>query len=497
MSIYGHRRGSIFWALTLIAVGVIFLWQNFNPALHPWQIIAKYWPILIIFWGLSKLVDYLQARTHPETTPPPLFSASEVVLLVLILALGTLVSKIVLRPWGPWAGVHVDDEDLASLFLNPYTYTQTMSLPVKPAPHLIIEDQRGDLEIRPAEQSAIEVIAKKTIRAEDENAAQKISGNLQIEIVEQAGHYILRSNRRSLPDDGRHVSLDLALRLPKEATAEITSERGDVILEGLRGDQTITAVHGDVHMSGIEGLVRVHKSGGTTEIRDVKGSVELDGRGSDVEISGVSGTVNVNGEFSGGVRFREIGQTLRYHSSRTDMTAQRLSGSLNMEVGSLDLTGIDGPFEVSTRQKDISLNDFKHSVKIVNNNGGVQLRTSVPPTHPIEVDLKKGEIDLSLPSNANFQIDATSRHGEVECEFSGDNLKVNKEGDNPSITGTVGKGGPLVRLTTAYGSIRLGREGLRTAAPTDTQPDTHPPERPRSPVPPAPPTAPGKNRTTT
>ena len=73
MSVYIYRRGSIFWALTLIAVGVIFLWQNFDPSIHPWQMIAKFWPILIIFWGISKLIDYLRAQAHPETAPP-LFS---------------------------------------------------------------------------------------------------------------------------------------------------------------------------------------------------------------------------------------------------------------------------------------------------------------------------------------------------------------------------------------------------------------------------------------
>ena len=79
MSAYTHRRGSIFWALTLIAVGGLFLYHNFNPAIHPWQIIAKFWPVLIIFWGLSKLMDYVHARSHPETAAPPLFSGSEVV----------------------------------------------------------------------------------------------------------------------------------------------------------------------------------------------------------------------------------------------------------------------------------------------------------------------------------------------------------------------------------------------------------------------------------
>jgi len=483
MSLYTYRRGSIFWALALIAVGAIFLWQNFNPAIHPWQIIAKFWPLLIIFWGLSKLIDYLQAQAHPETTAPPLFSGSEVVLLILILALGTLVSKIVLRPWQQW-GWHVDDEEIAGLFLNSHTYTQTFSQPVKGEPHLVVDDQRGDLEIRGADQSAIDVVAKKTIRAEDENAAKKISDDLKLELVEEAGHYLLRSNRRSLVDDGRRITVDLSLRVPKATSSEVTSERGDIIVDGLRGDQTLSAQHGDVHATNVEGLLRIHKSGGLTEVRDVKGSVEVDGRGDDVDVAGVSGTVTVNGEFSGAVQFRNVAQTLRYHSARTDMTAQKLSGRLYMEVGSLELNGIDGPFDLTTRQKDITVNDFKHSVRITDNNGQISLRTSTPPTHDIQVDSKNGAIELMLPAGSNFQIEASSRHGEVECDFAGPGLKVVKEGEAPSISGTYGKGGPMLRLSTDYGAIRVLHAGPRPPAPA------------APPAPPAPPEPPGKAETT-
>jgi hypothetical protein len=165
------------------------------------------------------------------------------------------------------------------------------------------------------------------------------------------------------------------------------------------------------------------------------------------------------------MQFRDIGQTLHFKSSRTEMTAQKLTGRLDMEVGSLELNGIDGPFEISTRQKDITLTDFKHSVKIADTNGDVELRTSSPPTHPIEIDLKKGQIELSLPATSSFQIDAASRHGEVESDFSGPGLKVVKEGDNPTITGTVGKGGPPIRLDTEYGAVRLLRMGSHPPAP--------------------------------
>jgi DUF4097 and DUF4098 domain-containing protein YvlB len=468
MSTYGYRRGSIFWALTLIGVGAIFLWENFNPAIHPWQVIAKFWPILIIFWGLSKLIDYIQARAHPETVPPPLFGASEVILLVLILVLGTLVSKIVLRPWQRWPaswGVNMDDEDFGGLFMNSYTYTQTLSQEVRPQPHLLVVDRRGDVEVHATDQSTMEGVVKKTVWASNEDDALKLSNQIKIEIVEQAGRYLVQTNLDSLPGGGHNVRLDYTLRVPSATSTEVTLEHGDAILDGLKAEQAVTARHGDAHVTNVEGLVRLNRGSGMTEVRDLKGSLEVQGKGGDVDISGVTGTASISGEFNGDMDFRDIKQTLHFKSSRTDMTAQKLTGRLNMEIGSLELNGIDGPFEISTRQKDITVTDFKHSVKITDTNGDVELRTSTPPVHPIDVELKKGEIELSLPSSSNFQIEAASSHGEVDSDFAAPTLKVTKEGDNPNISGSLGKGGPSIRLATEYGTIRLLRMGAHPPVP--------------------------------
>jgi DUF4097 and DUF4098 domain-containing protein YvlB len=336
----------------------------------------------------------------------------------------------------------------------------------------LLEDQRGDVEIRGAEQSVVDVMAKKEIRAENEGEAKRVADDLKVELVEQTGHYVLRSNRRSLTDNSHHITVDLSLRVPKATSSEVSSERGDILVDALRGDQTLTAHHGDVRATNVEGLLKIHKSGGLTEVRDLKGSLEVDGRGDDVDVAGVSGTVSVTGEFSGAVQFRNVAQTLRYHSTRTDMTAQKLSGRLNMEVGSLEVNGIDGPFDLTTQQKDITVNDFKHSVRIVNNNGQVSLRTSTSPTHDIEVESKNGAIELALPAGANFRIEATSRHGEVECDFAGPGLKVVKEGEVPAISGSYGKGGPMIHLSTEYGAIRLLHAGPRPPAPA--APPGHP-----------------------
>jgi len=476
MSAYVYRRGSIFWALTLIGVGALFLYQNFNAAIHPWEILAKFWPVVIIFWGFSKLIDHLQARAHPETAPPPLFSASEVILLILVLIAGTLGSKIVLHQWPSWweSGIHADNDDWDGIFGNSYTYTQNVSAPAEGQPHVVLVDHRGDVEVRAGDQATLQAVIKEVVHAGSDQEAKKLADQVKFEFVHQGSQYTLQSNLDSL-SESRNVRLDLILHVPRTTSTDLTLEHGDLTLDGLAGDQSLTVNHGDAHISQVEGLVRLRRSGGDTQVSDVKGGVELEGRGGDVQISDVTGTATVNGEFSGDVEFTNVGQTLRYLSSRTDLTTQQLTGRLTMDTGSLEANGVQGPFELTTRAKDINLNGFSHSVKISNTDGDVQLRTAGVPTHPIQVQSSKGEIQLNLPANSSFQIDARSQHGEVESDFSGPNLKVNNSGDAPSIAGSYGKGGPVINLSTAYGTIHLGQQGPGSPPP--------PPKPPEPPVP--------------
>ena len=467
MSTYRHHRGSIFWALTLIGIGILFLYQNFNPAIRPWHLIAKYWPVLIIFWGISKFIDYFHARAHPEAVTRSLFSGGEVFLLIIVLIMGTILSKVLLRPWGDWPTVMgMNDQQFAELFFNSYTFTQKVSQDVEGSPRLLIINRRGNVDIHGTDQKNVGAVIQETIWAENETVAQGIADRLKFHFAQNNGQYELASNLDSLPHSGRTVRLDMSLQVPQSTTTEVTDDQGDIVVGDLKGNQTLTARHGDAHARNIEGVVRIHKSQGSTSIHKIDGNVEIEGRGGDIAVQDVTGSVTVEGDFSGASSFENIAQTLRYNSSRTKLNVQKLTGNLSMDMGNLEARGVNGPFEIATRDKDIDLKDFSYNVKIVNSNGDVRLQTATPPTHPIEVELRKGDISLSLPVASNFQIDAESRNGAVSCDFP--DLKVSKEPPAPAIRGTYGKGGTLIRLTSTYGAIHLLRAQPQLASPAST-----------------------------
>ena len=58
MSRRPKSAGTIFWGLTLVVIGGLLLARNLGYVIPIWGPLARYWPILIIAWGLLKLVDY-------------------------------------------------------------------------------------------------------------------------------------------------------------------------------------------------------------------------------------------------------------------------------------------------------------------------------------------------------------------------------------------------------------------------------------------------------
>jgi hypothetical protein len=49
-----RRGGKVFWGLVLILVGVLILLDNLGYLRHE---IIRFWPVLVIIWGIKKLVD--------------------------------------------------------------------------------------------------------------------------------------------------------------------------------------------------------------------------------------------------------------------------------------------------------------------------------------------------------------------------------------------------------------------------------------------------------
>lgn len=444
------RRRSIFSGLVLILIGTLFLLHNQYGGFGIGELFRRWWPLLLILWGLAKLYDRMAAHRSGEAAPRTV-TGGEVMLIVIVLSLAGLVG---LKEWadrhgernlvvfGPWEG-------------NRYTFDEDVApKDVAANSRITVQTARGDVVVRTGDAPQIRVAAKKYARGWGEREAQRICDRVSVKITQTADGYEVRPEGLENAPGGAGV--DLEVTVPGDARVTIRNDRGGVQAVGAGGDLSIDAQSGDVEVRGARADVSVEMRRGDVRVSDAKGNVKLAGRGGEIEVRNVAGSLAVDGEFFGPIRAEKVAKGVRFVSQRTNMTLTQLSGRFETGSGNLEITDSTGNLTLKTRAYDISLENVSGRIQVQNRDAKVELRFSQPPIEDVEVINESAGISLTLPSRSSFEIHADSRSGEIDSEFSESTLKKTTDDQgNSKLDGRIGGRGPQIRLKTSYGSIEV------------------------------------------
>jgi len=83
------KRRSLVGPILLLLFGTLLLAINLRPELVSLEMISKYWPFLLIGWGVLRLVEILFWRLTGKPLPAFGISGGEWVLVVLICLVGS------------------------------------------------------------------------------------------------------------------------------------------------------------------------------------------------------------------------------------------------------------------------------------------------------------------------------------------------------------------------------------------------------------------------
>ncbi len=448
-----YKRGSVFGALLLIAIGLLFLYANMNPDFSPWPLLARYWPLLIIFWGLSRLVDYFMLRGTDQAATVTRISAGDIIGLLFILIFGMFITqsfRIMSERRGPWLG-----EKFGCFLGKSYNFTDELKQPLTPGATLQLEDLRGDIRVSPAPANELVVTSNKTVCADSEEEARKLADSFKLTTDGTAeGLRVRWSTQGSTPG---FVSADVEARVPRRVNLTATTEHGDVSVNGIEGNVDLKTSHGDVTVEGVKGDVSLDARHADITVRDITGSVRVESGGGEVEIRNVSGGAALMGEYGGPIHLAAIQGPVRFESRRTKFSASKIEGELTTG-GGFNLRGVPGDVYLETKDYEVDFEEVTGEIKVENRNGPVRVTLSRAPRYPITIETRSGDIELQMPAASEFQISATARDGEIQSDFEGPELKAEEErNDTATLKGSYGKAGAAIQLSTTHGVIHLRR----------------------------------------
>jgi len=450
------RRGSIFSGVILILIGALLLYHEFHPSFAIYELFRRWWPLLIIFWGLAKLYDRFAAQRSGDTRAG-MVSGGEVFLVLFLLF---LLGGVGVVDW-----VHHNpnefgwDNDIPFITGTPYTITE--EVPVKAVPanaRIAIETGRGDISVHPENAAEIRVVVKKTAHADSESQAQSTAGEVHVVVTDNGdGSFAVRPQGQAA--HGNIVDVSLEVHVPKQASVTAESSHGNIDVNSLQGNVTVESHNGDVNIRDAGGDVSVDQQHGDVHVVGAAGNVKLSGRGSEVEVSDIKGQAAIEGEFYGPIRVARVAKGARFISQRTDLTITQLNGRFETGSGQLTVTDANGDLTLSTSKNDVSLENVSGRIQVDNRGGDVEARFTQAPHDPISISTTSGDITLTLPDKSSFQIDAQTQNGDVYSEFSGISTNGSERGDNRSLSGQVGSRGPQIHLRMTHGDIRIHKAG--------------------------------------
>ena len=443
------QRSSIFAGVLLIFLGALVLLHRYVPELGIGHLIARYWPVLLIVWGIAKLVDHLSVQRTGRAHPPVLSGAEAVLLVLLVVVLSWIWVVDYIHMKHP--GLEMDGVGLFSHRHSDMEVIPPQSIPA--GAQVTVQTGHGDLTIHASDVSEIRVEVNKSGSASSESAARERMKGVRVVIEHSGGGYLVHPVNQDQASG--NVSVDLDVELPKNVSLTATSAHGDINISGIGGAISATTQNGDIEIHDAGSDVNVQLQKGDVRVSDVTGSVRITGKGSQIEVSDVAGDALMQGDFFGPIRVRNVKKTTHYASQRSDITLSHLTGQLELDSGDIEISDVAGSAKIATHNQDMDIENVAGKLDVSNSHGDMKIRYSDPPREDINIVNDSGEIDLTLPSSSSFQITASSRSGEVQSDFEDASLKLANESDTGRLNGAVGSHGPHITLTTSYGTIYL------------------------------------------
>jgi DUF4097 and DUF4098 domain-containing protein YvlB len=278
----------------------------------------------------------------------------------------------------------------------------------------------------------------------------------RLELVRNGNDIIVRATG-SAEHQREDVSLsyDIDIKVPRHLGLSAQSEPGNVTAESLDGNIDISGGSGNVHLTSIGGDVRVETTRRKDLVRAVgiKGTLDLRGTGTDLEIEDVVGQVTIQGNYFGTLDFRNLSKPLHFESEQTDLRVEKLPGSISMDLGEFRADNVTGPLRLRCQSRDVHISDFSNELDVNIERGDIELNPQRTPLAKMEVHLRAGDIDLTIPDKAPFDLRGSTSQGDVDNQY-GKGLATASEGRTASIKSET-PGGPVITLNTDRGNITV------------------------------------------
>src|SRR5215467_1032966 len=164
-----RRHRSFAGPFVLIIVGVVFLLGTMHVLSvgRLAHLFANYWPVLLILWGVIKLLEHMQAQR--EGTRASGIGAGGVLLIIMIVVFGLVATQLERVDWsGIRENFNFDNSDFPIFGGQSYNFNDHVEQDFPAGAALKVIDTRGAVSVHASDDNKITVAVRKRVGAESQ-----------------------------------------------------------------------------------------------------------------------------------------------------------------------------------------------------------------------------------------------------------------------------------------------------------------------------------------
>ena len=307
---------------------------------------------------------------------------------------------------------------------------------VKPGGNLVIEADRGGIEITTGETSEVKIDVKR-----------KITG-----VSKEKAEQILATHEVTFDQDGDRV--EVHARFPKDFLQSLNkgAQRMQVHYEVLvpnRFNLDLRTAAGEISATDIAGTVKARTAGGSLKFAEIKGPFEGTTSAGSISLQGATGLVTARTS-GGSISLGRLDSETTAETSAGSISVKHANGKLNAVThgGGIELGEVAGPARVETSAGSIIVKTAKAQLSAITHGGRIEAGDLGGPA---ELTTSAGSIKIG---SAHGPLVAKTSGGGIEIEQAGDTVTAHTSAG--SITaGFTGQPHGDCQLTTSGGGITV------------------------------------------
>ena len=287
---------------------------------------------------------------------------------------------------------------------------------VTPGGLLSVDVEGGSVDVKPSDSNKVYVELYRRFEAGSADEARSLLERYPVSFTQSGNSIYIESQG---PNGRYRKQMELRISVPHNFNVDLKTSGGNIAVDGIQGTVKSSTSGGNLRFTKIEGPVRGSTSGGSINVKDIEGEAIVKTSGGSINVTNVSENVVA-------------------HTSGGSITANRVGGKL----------------EAKTSGGSLNFEDIAGEIEGQSSGGSVTARFLKPIEANCRLETSGGSVNLFLPENSRFDLDAEANSGHVVTEFP---IAITLQGklDGSSLRGRVNGGGAVVYCRTSGSNINL------------------------------------------